>query len=256
MRLALPKPSWSWASLPALITVWGLAASQVPDYVLPQPWAVVAEALRWLGNGSLGQHVGASVLRELAGYGAAAIVALILGVAGAVSVSFRKFAGPLIGLFMAVPPIAWAPLCMIFFGLGNVAIVVVIFIASVFPMTIAMQEGFLAIRSGHVRAARTLGARRWQLLRHVYLPASLPFLTASLRIGFGQAWRALVAAEMLGASRGIGWMVAMGGQIGNTTQVLLGIAIIGFTAWLAESLVFRRMERHYRTWHLNEGTYS
>lgn len=256
MRGVLPKPSWSWASLPALLAVWSLAASQVPAYVLPQPWAVVAEAARWLGNGSLGQHVAASLLRELGGFGAAVMVALGLGVAGALSPSFRKFAGPLIGLFMAVPPIAWAPLCMIFFGLGYAAIVVVIFIASVFPMAVAMQEGFLAIRSGNVRAARTLGARRSQLLRHVYLPASLPFLTAALRIGFGQAWRALVAAEMLGASQGIGWMVAMGGQIGNTTQVLLGIAIIGLTAWLAESLVFRRMERHYRTWHLNEGTHS
>jgi NitT/TauT family transport system permease protein/taurine transport system permease protein len=69
-----------------------------------------------------------------------------------------------------------------------------------------------------------------------------------LRIGFAQAWRALVAAEMIGASQGIGWMVAMGGQVGNSAQVLLGIALIGLTAWLMESLVFRRIERRYEGW--------
>jgi ABC-type nitrate/sulfonate/bicarbonate transport system permease component len=73
-------------------------------------------------------------------------------------------------------------------------------------------------------------------------------LTAALRVGFAQAWRALVAAEMIGASQGIGWMVAVGGQIGNSSQVLLGIALIGLTAWLMESLVFRGIERRYESW--------
>ena len=149
---------------------------------------------------------------------------------------------------MAIPPIAWAPLALIFFGLGYLSIAVVIFIASAFPMAVTIQEGVLSIGSGEVRAARILGANRFQLLAYVYLPASLPFLTAALRIGFAQAWRALVAAEMIGASQGIGWMVAMGGQVGNSAQVLLGIALIGLTAWLMESLVFRWIERRYESW--------
>jgi len=127
----------------------------------------------------------------------------------------------------------------------------VIFIAAVFPMAITIQEGIQSIRGGEVRAARTLGATRLQTIVHVYVPASLPFLTAALRIGFSQAWRALVAAEMIGASKGIGWMVAMGGQIGNSSQVLLGIAIIGLIAWLMESLVFKRIEKHYQTWRVH-----
>jgi NitT/TauT family transport system permease protein/taurine transport system permease protein len=92
---------------------------------------------------------------------------------------------------------------MIFFGIGYLSIAVVIFIAAVFPMATAIQEGVLTIQGGEVRAARTLGASKLQLLRHVYLPASLPFVTTALRIGFSQAWRALVAAEMIGASQGI-----------------------------------------------------
>jgi NitT/TauT family transport system permease protein/taurine transport system permease protein len=243
-----PRPSWTWASLPALGLVWCLAASQVPPYVLPQPWDVALEAGRWIGSGELWPQLGSSLLREVGGFAAATIVALALGTAGALSYRFRDFISPLNSLFMAIPPIAWAPLSMIFFGIGYLSIAVVIFIAAVFPMAMTIQEGVLTIQGGEVRAARTLGAGKLQLLRHVYLPASLPFVTTALRIGFSQAWRALVAAEMIGASQGIGWMVAMGGQTGNSSAVLLGVSLIGLIAWLMESLVFRRIERRYEGW--------
>lgn len=246
--MRLPTPNWGWASLPFLLLVWIALASRFPSYVLPQPWLVAAEALRWLEDGSLWKQFRASALEELAGFTSAVLVAVLLGTAAGMSRRFRDFIAPLNSLFMAIPPIAWAPLILIVFGLGFFSIVLVIFIAAVFPMAVTIQEGVLGIRDGEVRAARTLGANRWQLLGYVYLPASLPFLTAALRIGFSQGWRALVAAEMIGASQGIGWMVSMGGQIGNASQVLLGIAIIGLLAWLMESLVFRRIERHYQSW--------
>lgn len=243
-----PKPSWSWASLPALGIIWCLAASQVPSYVLPQPWDVAIEAGHWISSGDLWWQLSASLLREIGGFAAATIVALAVGTGAALSSGFRAFIGPLNSLFMAIPPIAWAPLSMIFFGLGYLSIAVVIFIAAVFPMATTIQEGVLTIQGGEIRAARTLGAGKFQLLRYVYLPASLPFVTTALRIGFSQAWRALVAAEMIGASQGIGWMVAMGGQTGNSSEVLLGVSLIGLIAWLMESLVFRRIERRYESW--------
>lgn len=246
----LPAPSWSWASLPFVLLAWSLLATRFPSYILPQPWEVAAEGLRWLRNGSLGEQLLASVLEELGGFGAALAAALLLGTATGLSRRLRDFIGPLNSLFMAIPPIAWAPLTMIVFGIGYLSIMVVIFIAAVFPMAITVQQGMQAIRHGEVRAARVLGASRGQLLRHVYFPASLPYLTAALRIGFSQAWRALVAAEMIGASKGIGWMVSTGGQVGNSSQVLLGIVIIGLIAWLMESLVFRRIEQHYQLWRL------
>lgn len=248
MAAQIFKPAWGWAALPVLLLLWSVTASRFPPYILPQPWAVAAEGWRWLATGQLWPQLGASLLEELGGFGAACVVALALGTAAGVSSGFRDFVTPLNGLFMAIPPIAWAPLTMIVFGIGYLSIIAVIFIAAVFPMALTIQDGVQAIRAGQVRAARILGAGRLQLLLHVYFPASLPALTAALRVGFSQAWRALVAAEMIGASRGIGWMVSMGGQIGNASQVLLGIALIGLIAWLAESLVFRRIERHYQNW--------
>lgn len=246
--MTLPRPNWGWASLPFLLLVWIVLASCFPSYVLPQPWVVGAEALRWIEDGSLWKQFRASALEELTGFGSAVVIAVIVGTAAGLARRFREFVAPLNSLFMAIPPIAWAPLILIIFGLGFFSIMLVIFIAAVFPMIVTLQEGVLGIRDGEVRAARTLGATPTQLLVHIYLPASLPFLTAALRIGFSQGWRALVAAEMIGASQGIGWMVSMGGQIGNSSQVLLGITIIGLLAWMMESLVFRRLERHYQSW--------
>lgn len=247
-RFLSPTPSWSWAALPFLLLVWSATASRFPSYILPQPWEVAQEGWRWIANGQLWPQLGSSLLEEVGGFGAAIVAALALGTSAGVSTRFREFVTPLNALFTAIPPITWAPLTMIVFGIGYLSIIAVIFVAAVFPMALTVQEGVLAIRGGEVRAARILGAGRWQLLMHVYFPASLPALTSALRAGFSQAWRALVAAEMIGASRGIGWMVATGGQVGNAAQVLLGIALIGFTAWLAESLVFRRIERRYQGW--------
>lgn len=248
MRLSFLKPSWGWTALPFLFLLWSAAASQFPSCILPQPWEVAEEGWRWLQDGKLWQQLAASVLEELGGFVAAVVVALLLGTAAGISKEFRAFIRPLNSFFMSIPPIAWAPLTMIVFGLGYFSIVSVIFIAAVFPMAVTIQHGVQAIRVGEVRAARILGATPLQLLTHVYLPASLPAITAALRVGFSQAWRALVAAEMIGASRGIGWMVSMGGQVGNASQILLGIALIGVIAWLAECLVFRRMELHYQNW--------
>jgi NitT/TauT family transport system permease protein/taurine transport system permease protein len=243
-----PRPHWGWAGLPVLLAAWMLLASRLPAYVLPQPWHVGAEALRWLEGGKLWPQLAASLLEEAAGFGLATLAALAAGLAAGMSRPLRDFATPIHALFMSIPPVAWAPLTMIVFGLGTGAIVAVIFVAAFFPMAIAIQQGVDGLAAGELRAARTLGATRGQLLLHVVLPASLPAITAALRIGFSQAWRALVAAEMVGATRGIGWMVSMGGQVGNAPQVLLGMALIGLVAWLMESLVFRRLERRTQRW--------
>lgn len=251
VKFKRPRFSWSWVSIPSLLLAWMIIATQFPSYILPQVWEVAEEGYEWLLNGELFKHLWASFLEEVGGFGAAIVVAVVCGFLAGFYKGFREYMVPLNGLFMAIPPIAWAPLMLIIFGIGYTTIIVVIFISAVNPMILTIMEGVLTIQGSEVRAARALGARKSQLFLYVYLPASLPFITASLRIGFSQAWRALVAAEMIGATQGLGWMVSMGGEIGNSRQVLLGIALIGGVSWLFERLFFRQIEKRYEVWRLN-----
>ena len=248
--IKLPKFSWSWVSIPSLLVAWMLIATQFPPYILPQVWDVAEEGYVWIANGELFKHLWASFLEEVGGFGAAIVVSIVCGFLAGFYKGFREYIVPLNGLFMAIPPIAWAPLMLIIFGIGYTTIIVVIFISAVNPMVLTIMEGVLTIQGGEVRAARALGAKPIQLFLYVYLPASLPFITAAFRIGFSQAWRALVAAEMIGATQGLGWMVSMGGEIGNSRQVLLGIVLIGGVSWLFERLFFRQIEKRYEVWRL------
>jgi NitT/TauT family transport system permease protein/taurine transport system permease protein len=245
-----PEYSWSWWSIPSLLLVWMLVATQFPSYILPQIWEVAAEGYDWVKSGEIWPHVVASLLEEVGGFGTAIVVSVALGFLAGFFKPFREYIVPLNGLFMAIPPIAWAPLMLIIFGIGYTTIIIVIFISAVNPMVLTIMEGVLQIQGQEVRAARALGARRLQLFLYVFLPASLPFITAALRIGFSQAWRALVAAEMIGASTGLGWMVSTGGEIGNSRQVLLGIVLIGMFSYLFERLIFRQIEKRYEVWRL------
>ncbi len=249
-RLKAPEFSWSWLSIPSLLFVWMLVASQYPSYILPQFWEVAEEGYDWIVDGTLLIHLWASFLEEVGGFGSAIIVAIIAGFAAGFNKGFREYIVPLNGLFMAIPPIAWAPLTLLVFGIGYLNIIVVIFISAVNPMILTIMEGVLQIKGAEVRAARVLGAKSWQLFIYIYIPASLPFITAALRIGFSQAWRALVAAEMIGATQGLGWMVSMGGEIGNSRQVLLGIVLIGGVSYIFERLFFRQLEKRYEVWRL------
>jgi len=293
IRFIRKNASWSWLSIPSLLLVWILVATQFESYILPQPWEVldeawnemlfpapgeeidddgnviiipedqqvstwkllkdgeIVEAVKYLFRGELWPHVGWSLLEEVGGFGAAIICSLIFGFLAGFFKGFREYIVPLNGLFMAIPPIAWAPLMVIIFGLGYTTIVIVIFISAVNPMILTIMEGVLQIQGQEVRAARILGARRWQLFLYVYLPASLPFVTAALRIGFSQAWRALVAAEMIGASVGLGYMVQTAGEVGNSRLVLLGIAMIGLFSYIFERLLFRPIEKRYEVWRLH-----
>ena len=206
----------------------------------------------WWTLGSLGPHLWQSFQEVAVGFGVACIVAIILGFWAGFNKGFREFITPLNGILMSIPAIAWAPMMIMIFTNPFVAIVVVVYIAAVSPMIIAIMEGILTITGQEVRAARALGCKPKQLFVYVYIPASLPFITAGMRIGFSQAWRALVAAEIIGGlGRGLGQVVNLSAQVGDATSMMLAISMIGFLSYLFERLIFRRMEKRYEVWRLH-----
>ena len=151
------KPNWGWASLPALLMVWVIVASHYPSYVLPQPWDVCREAIRWFSDGSIWGQLQASLLEEFTGFMTAVLLALILGVSAGLSDRVREFLTPLNSLFMAIPPIAWAPLMLLIFGLRRPDVV---------------SWGDLAILRGMrmLYRKRSIDQRTFQRLRKRYSP--------------------------------------------------------------------------------------
>ena len=151
------KPNWGWASLPALLMVWVIVASHYPSYVLPQPWDVWREAIRWFSDGSIWGQLQASLLEEFTGFLTAVLLALILGVSAGLSDRVREFLTPLNSLFMAIPPIAWAPLMLLIFGLRRPDVV---------------SWGDLAILRGMrmLYRKRSIDQRTFQRLRKRYSP--------------------------------------------------------------------------------------
>ncbi len=279
--------SWSWFALPSLFLFWFVAVmfmdfNQTGSFfptdikynrTIPQVTDVVEEAFvrlkwdkkekrdaynniteeyHWYTLGALGPHILQSFKEVSAGFIVAVIVALLVGFGAGFYRGFREYITPINGVFMSIPAIAWAPMMLLFFKDPFVAIMVVVCIAAIPPMVIAIMEGVLTITGTEVRAARSLGANVPQLFIYIYLPASLPFITAGLRIGFAQAWRALVAAEMFaGLGIGLGHVVKMASQLGDDRTMMLAVVLIGLLSYLFERLIFRRIEKHYEVWRIN-----
>jgi ABC-type nitrate/sulfonate/bicarbonate transport system permease component len=151
---------------------------------------------------------------------------------------------PIVSVGNPIPGLAYAPLFVIWFGLGDLPAVLLVGFSASFPVAVNTWTGVKAVREIWIRAAQAMGARQRQLFRKVVLPASLPYLLTGLRLGLARAWRVLVAVEMLTAVReGLGWLIFGAREFLNTDVMLAGIAVIGLVGLGLEKLVFERLER-------------
>lgn len=244
----LPALRYGWLSPLLILALWALVAPLFPAYLIPSPWRVAAEAAHMLATPAFYANLGSSLGRLAAGFSLAAALALALGLWCGRSAATRQFFNPLISFFQAVPPVAWAPMLIIFFGMGHAPMITVIAAAVLFPVWINTMDGARQIRLSHLRAAQSMGASGWRLIWHVYLPETLPAAVSGLRIGFGMGWRSLVAAEMIGASSGLGWDLFTHGQTGNMSAVFFEILAIGCLSVLLDQVLFRRVEARIAHW--------
>ncbi|HDX9010533.1 TPA: ABC transporter permease subunit, partial [Aeromonas dhakensis] len=155
---------------------------------------------------------------------------------------------PLIELYRPVPPLAYLPLMVIWFGIGETSKVLLIYLAIFAPVAMATLAGVQGARQVRLRAARALGANRWQVLWYVIVPGALPDMLTGLRIGLGVGWSTLVAAELIAATRGVGFMVQAAGEFLATDVVLAGILVIALIAFTLE-LGLRALQRRLTPWH-------
>ena len=246
-------PAISVATLLIALGLW-VAASRggwVKALFLPPPEAILtAFGQAWRGEIDgvpLGLHVRDSLLRVLGAFGLAAVTGIPAGLAMGTSRIARGILDPPIEFYRPLPPLAYLPLMIIWFGIGEPSKVLLIFLACFAPVALAARAGVRSASSDQINAARALGASRWQVLRHVVFPAALPEILIGLRIGMGVGWTTLVAAEMVAAQAGLGQLVLNASNFLRTDVVLMGIGVIGLFAALFE-FGMRLLERALVPW--------
>jgi len=259
---AVPAPTgagWGWltrwTTMVVLFLVWEWAAriwlpKSQPDLVtlMPAPSAVLAAGQELLASGDLLHHLWASLKRELTAF-SFALVALPLGIAMGWWPRVNRQLDPVIEILRPIPPIAWIPLSLLWLGIGNAQNQFIIFLGIFFPLLLNTIQGVKNIEPNLVRAARCLGAGELQLLRRVVLPASLPMILTGMRVGFGVGWMALVAAELVGASSGLGFLINDARSVLRTDIVILGMLTIGFVGLFIDLLI-RRIAKALLPWSL------
>ncbi|AFJ47829.1 taurine ABC transporter permease TauC [Shimwellia blattae] len=254
-RWRRPGRGWlSAATLVMVVALWWLvtAAGVISPLFLPPPGQVVVKFVEIAGprgfmDATLWQHLAASLARIAIALLAAAVIGIPVGLAMGLSPAVRGVLDPLIELYRPVPPLAYLPLMVIWFGIGETSKILLIYLSIFAPVALATLSGVKNAHRVRVRAAQALGASRWQILWLVILPGALPEILTGLRIGLGVGWSTLVAAELIAATRGLGFMVQSAGEFLATDVVLAGIMVIAVIAFVLE-LGLRALQRRLTPW--------
>ncbi|AAO58747.1 taurine ABC transporter permease TauC [Pseudomonas syringae group genomosp. 3] len=241
-------------TLVTLLALWWAvtAGGWIEPLFLPPPADVLGKGWLLMTKGymdsTLWQHLGASLQRIGLALGAATLTAIPVGIAIGQNRIARGIFDPLIEFYRPIPPLAYLPLIVIWFGIGEFSKVLLIYLAIFAPIAIATAAGVRTVDPARVRAAQSLGATRWQLIRHVIVPSALPDILTGIRIGLGVGWSTLVAAELIAATSGLGFMVQSAAQFLVTDVVVLGILVIAIIAFAME-LGLRALQRKLVPWH-------
>lgn len=227
-----------------ILLLWQIAAWALPDFLMPGVPEVARRLFSELQSESFRAALWGSLSRLGAGYGAALLAGVGFGLIGAVLFFFREVLKSAIIILQSVPSIAWVPLFLILMGFGNLPIIVVVALAAFFPAALSVMNATESVQRVHVAAARVMGASRRDMLMRVYLPAVMPELITGAQLAFGNAWRALISAEMLvGFGKGLGRGLAYAGETADMVGVMSNILAIAILAPLLDRLLLESL-RH------------
>jgi taurine transport system permease protein len=243
----------SLASAGLMFAAWWIASHSgwIKPLFLPKPeaiWGAFQQSVAGDIDGhSLYGHFAASVARVFAAFALAVAVAVPVGLSMAVSRVARGIFDPPIEFYRPLPPLAYLPLMVIWFGIGETSKIILLFLAIFAPVALAARAGVRSVSQEQIQAARSMGASPWQVVLHVIAPGALPEILVGLRIGMGVGWTTLVAAEMVAADAGLGKMVFNAANFLRTDVVMLGTIVIGVVAFAFEMLM-RGIEKRAAPW--------
>src|SRR5436305_7493377 len=238
----------------ALFALWWTAThlGWIRDLFLPMPERILTSfADAWKGDiqggRPLAEHFWWSLYRVFAAFLLACVTAIPVGIAMGVSRIARGVFDPPLEFYRPLPPLAYLPLVVIWFGIEETAKIVLIYLACFAPLAMAARAGVRSVTIEQINAAYSMGASKWQVILHVVIPAALPEILTGMRIAIGFGWTTLVAAEMVAATAGLGQMVLNASNFLRTDVVIMGIVVIGVVAYLFD-LLMRCVERALVPW--------
>jgi NitT/TauT family transport system permease protein len=234
MRTVLP----SIAIGALLVAAWWIAVIATGSVIFPTPWQVVTGLWQLNLDGSLWADIGASLFRVACGFLLAVAFAIPLGLwMGWVRGAFVTL-NPIFQILRPISPIAWIPIAILWFGVGNLSPIYLIFISSMFPMIVQTTAGVHTIERRYLRAAANFGVSRYALFTQVVIPAVLPQVLVGMRIGLGVAWLVVVAAEMIALHSGLGYLIIDSRNAGNRYDlVVAGMIVIGLIGLMLDRVM-------------------
>lgn len=238
----------------ALFVVWWVAThlGWIKDLFLPTPERIFTAFIAAMkgdiqGGKALPEHFMWSLIRVFSAFFLAVVTAVPAGIAMGVSRVMRGMFDPPIEFYRPLPPLAYLPLIVIWFGIDETAKIILIYLACFAPLAMAARAGVKSVAIEQINAAYSMGASKWQVIWHVIIPAGLPEILTGMRIAVGFGWTTLVAAEMVAATEGLGQMVLNASNFLRTDIVIMGIIVIGVVAYLFD-LLMRKVEAKLVPW--------
>ncbi len=227
-----------------IIIAWqGIDSAEIwPDNIFPSPFEVVEDLAYGISDASLFFGIGTSLLRLVIGLGIAIAGGLVLGIFMARVETVNQTIGSLVLGLQSIPSIAWVPLAILWFGLTDTGIIFVTAIGAIFAVTINTYTGVKNINPSYIEAARNMGAKEGQLIITVLIPAAFPYIISGFKQGWAFAWRGVIGAELLFSFLGLGFLLNVGRQLNDVSQVIAIMIVIMGIGILTEGLVFKRIE--------------
>jgi NitT/TauT family transport system permease protein len=233
----------SISGIAVLLVLWQIAVMTASSSVIPGPLAALYAIGELATRGLLLKYVVASLFRVTWGYLAGVCLGIPFGIMLGLSRRAEHALNPLIQIFRPISALAWIPVAILWFGVGDLSAIFLIFLASFLPMTVTAMNAAHNIEDIYVNAGRNFGLSRWRMVRSILVPAMLPELLVGLRITVGIAWLVVVAAEMIAVNSGLGFLIVEARNAGNRYDlVLAGMVMIGLIGLLLD-LAMRRLER-------------
>lgn len=239
-RIAVPA-----LLLMALLLAWHFASSSglFNSYVLPSPQKVWRTAWKMISGGELMRDVTISVVRVLKGFGITFALAIVLATIAALLPGAAVSYEWLLGFFKHVPPISLIPLLILWLGIGEATKTTIIVMASFFPMYLSMLKGLTGCDEKLLEVGRAFGYGKARSFLSIVLPSSVPDILLGMRTSLGYSWRAIIGAEMVAASTGLGHLILLSQEMSRTDKVIVGIFAIGAVGWLTDALLGRLIRR-------------